>query len=878
MIIDNIKCFGKRAIFKVKDIFGGMNAKGDLNIGQFGPIFTEFSGKPKEAIEHLLKVQNGEVPAAIHHKDIGDIDIVWGNEKVGLKHIYDRRLEQWKDKDKVIRFIKHLPEIISEGIVDATRSTATKKILVTPRSMAVIELKFNGKDKTWLLTAYVNDRNRNNPLFSLVDGEQINSGAGSHDLDKSNGLILSAVVANDIIPQTKWQNQMDRFFGWLGDKIGRADTKLMETAQNKIWPKLPDRLITVEKTMSDIFSMADDFKKAASQIYEQANSRKDTLGKLLNKDESVMLSRALGGDLDPKELPSHLTNLYNNVRKMLDDNAQALIEAGALDKKYQIQDYLKRFYADHLEQQNGDLKKYFDKRFKARKDLTHDERLALGMIEDSDIVIPATLAAQRTQLLKANFLKQVADKYGVDDALDGYVRMSDETVGGGIKKFGALGGKYVPKEIARAIKDANVLREELGALEKLIYPLVDHIKVNVTVKNPTTHLYNFGSNFLLSYLHGDMIALGRVLNMKATNKARWDSLMKRAHEQGIVSHLGDMEDIFRMPNLDKKEPMSVTILKNIYMAKGSKSGEFMRNAYGWGDLIFKIAHFDRLTKMGVSDSVAAKAAKEAYVDYSKPLPGLVKGLDKSGIVPFLGYTYRSTPMVLKTIAKHPFKFAVMQAALIGAGGSAWLGDNDRKNAYKPKWAGNKWYTNAFGIDSWIRVNDGWYVNAGRLVPAFRLDGFDSLEFQGGFLMGIGNILSGKTPLGYKISKESDSTSSKIFARAKEAAKNYLPPLTLGRYLQQTVGYFSGLDVPKNYYNEDMKPAEIYSRAFGARRFNEKQEAKAKVTSIKNKYDEKLKNADNYKEKQEIKKEYKWELERVQKYANETPSKFNLDLF
>jgi hypothetical protein len=65
------------------------------------------------------------------------------------------------------------------------------------------ELQFNGKDKTWLLTAYVDSSNKNNPLFSLVDDEQFNSGVGSHGLDKSNGHILPAGVADDIIPQLK---------------------------------------------------------------------------------------------------------------------------------------------------------------------------------------------------------------------------------------------------------------------------------------------------------------------------------------------------------------------------------------------------------------------------------------------------------------------------------------------------------------------------------------------------------------------------------------------------------------------------------------------------------------------------------------------------
>ena len=46
------------------------------------PKYTKFKGKPKEAIKHLLKVQKGDCLEALYHKDIGYIDIVWGeNDK-----------------------------------------------------------------------------------------------------------------------------------------------------------------------------------------------------------------------------------------------------------------------------------------------------------------------------------------------------------------------------------------------------------------------------------------------------------------------------------------------------------------------------------------------------------------------------------------------------------------------------------------------------------------------------------------------------------------------------------------------------------------------------------------------------------------------------
>jgi hypothetical protein len=59
------------------------------------------------------------------------------------------------------------------------------------------------KWETLAFNSLCNNRNRNNPLLSFIDDEQFNSGVGSHGLDKSNGHILPAGVADDIIPQSK---------------------------------------------------------------------------------------------------------------------------------------------------------------------------------------------------------------------------------------------------------------------------------------------------------------------------------------------------------------------------------------------------------------------------------------------------------------------------------------------------------------------------------------------------------------------------------------------------------------------------------------------------------------------------------------------------
>lgn len=49
-----------------------------VGTGDFGPIYDQFKGKPKEAVKFLMSKKEGEAIGALRHKDIGDIDLVWG--------------------------------------------------------------------------------------------------------------------------------------------------------------------------------------------------------------------------------------------------------------------------------------------------------------------------------------------------------------------------------------------------------------------------------------------------------------------------------------------------------------------------------------------------------------------------------------------------------------------------------------------------------------------------------------------------------------------------------------------------------------------------------------------------------------------------------
>ena len=65
----------------------------ELQQGAFGPIYTQFESKPKEAMTHLCNVKDGECPKAFYREDVGFVDFVWGkpNEKTQEKEASDYR-------------------------------------------------------------------------------------------------------------------------------------------------------------------------------------------------------------------------------------------------------------------------------------------------------------------------------------------------------------------------------------------------------------------------------------------------------------------------------------------------------------------------------------------------------------------------------------------------------------------------------------------------------------------------------------------------------------------------------------------------------------------------------------------------------------------
>lgn len=139
---------------------GGSESNKDDNIEsektEYGEAFTQFKGKPKQAIEHLLKVRRGYVPGAFHRDDIGDIDLVWGNRNYGLKHIELRRNKTNQDFNKLM---EELPDIIEHGTMIDDKWDENMRVIVDETKKVLIKLtwddeKVENKNRNWVFTGY----------------------------------------------------------------------------------------------------------------------------------------------------------------------------------------------------------------------------------------------------------------------------------------------------------------------------------------------------------------------------------------------------------------------------------------------------------------------------------------------------------------------------------------------------------------------------------------------------------------------------------------------------------------------------------------------------------------------------------------------------
>ena len=113
-----------------------------------GKEFTGYKGQ--SAVDKLMQEKQGHIKGAFHRDDIGDIDLLWGNDYIGLQHIISHREEQGINASE---FLQDLANVVEKGEFLKQNKRGNFE-LQYGRKVAVIAPEFKGERVNYVLTAY----------------------------------------------------------------------------------------------------------------------------------------------------------------------------------------------------------------------------------------------------------------------------------------------------------------------------------------------------------------------------------------------------------------------------------------------------------------------------------------------------------------------------------------------------------------------------------------------------------------------------------------------------------------------------------------------------------------------------------------------------
>lgn len=97
-----------------------------------------------------MQEKRGHVKGAFHREDIGDIDLIWGDDTCGLQHILLHREEQGIDAQE---FVQDLAEVVEKGNY-IKRNDKGNFEFQHDRKVAVVSPELRGNKLTFLVTAF----------------------------------------------------------------------------------------------------------------------------------------------------------------------------------------------------------------------------------------------------------------------------------------------------------------------------------------------------------------------------------------------------------------------------------------------------------------------------------------------------------------------------------------------------------------------------------------------------------------------------------------------------------------------------------------------------------------------------------------------------
>ena len=131
-----------------------LNLKGGL--AAFGKNYGEFYHKGSQAVSKLIGEKSGQVAGAFSKKGLGDIDLIWGDDKIGLKKIINKHI---RDFDELGGLAVGLEKIIDDGEL-VTAKNGVQTIYYKDFKLGLSKGWHSEGENKWIITAYKNNKGK----------------------------------------------------------------------------------------------------------------------------------------------------------------------------------------------------------------------------------------------------------------------------------------------------------------------------------------------------------------------------------------------------------------------------------------------------------------------------------------------------------------------------------------------------------------------------------------------------------------------------------------------------------------------------------------------------------------------------------------------
>ncbi|GAA8351280.1 DUF3519 domain-containing protein [Helicobacter pylori] len=162
---------------------------------EWGENYSEFKGDGLGAINKLLETKKGFIAGAFYKEGLGDIDLVWGNSKYGLEHIFTRResdaidkgMSKEEAKKYALEIINNIPNIISNGKL--SKDDLGRLSIEFKNQRVGLNDSWKGEtlnNNRWVITSYEIDKSRNGLIESPLAPNYKEKDTNPLNLDNPN--------------------------------------------------------------------------------------------------------------------------------------------------------------------------------------------------------------------------------------------------------------------------------------------------------------------------------------------------------------------------------------------------------------------------------------------------------------------------------------------------------------------------------------------------------------------------------------------------------------------------------------------------------------------------------------------------------------------